>query len=376
MVVTSLNLVVYGPDDVERMVRSREGETKIGQELRLLASTQLTEFEANLHLAALDGAHYAILGVPEDIGPRANFGRSGADGAWPAYLESFLNLQSNQFFDSSRLVLIGHIQVADLMREASKIAEDGNVPVHKLREFCGQLDQRIAPVIEQIVSAGLEPIVIGGGNNNSYPILQGVVGSLREQGFIDEEEGIAVVNCDAHADFRILEGRHSGNAFTYADADDLLQSYFVLGLQEGYNSREVIERLEAADFLYVTYEQFAVRHELSFDDAVQRLASFIYQSGSKLGLELDLDVVEGIPASGSTGVGITHEQASHYVFALASTLDTVYFHVSEGAPKLAEDGEAVVGKAIASYVLTYMKGREQFKRAGEEEISEEAVEPE
>jgi len=375
MVVTSLNLVVYGPDDVARMVRSREGETKIGQELRLLASTQLTEFEANLHLAALDGAHYAILGVPEDIGPRANFGRGGADEAWPAYLESFLNLQSNQFFDSSRLVLIGHIQVADLMREASKIAEDGNVPVHKLRDFCAQLDQRIAPVIEQIVSAGLEPIVIGGGNNNSYPILQGVVGSLREQGFVDEEEGIAVVNCDAHADFRMLEGRHSGNAFTYADADDLLQSYFVLGLQEAYNSQEVIERLEAADFLYVTYEQFAVRHELTFDDAVQRLASFIYQSGSKLGLELDLDVVEGVPASGSTGVGISHEQASYYVFALASTLDTVYFHVSEGAPKLAPNGETLVGKAIASYVLTYMKGREQFKRASEEEVSDE-VEPE
>src|SRR5277367_4173948 len=164
MVVTSLNLVVYGPDDVARMVRSREGETKIGQELRLLASTQLTEFEANLHLAALDGAHYAILGVPEDIGSRANFGRGGADEAWPAYLESFLNLQSNQFFDSSRLVLIGHIQVADLMKETSKLAEDGHVPVHKLREFCAQLDKRIAPVIEQIVSAGLEPIVIGGGN--------------------------------------------------------------------------------------------------------------------------------------------------------------------------------------------------------------------
>jgi formiminoglutamase len=367
MVVSSLNLVVYGPDDVSRIVASREGETKIGQELRLLASTQLTEFEANLHLAALDGAHYAVLGVPEDIGPRANFGRGGADGAWPAYLESFLNLQSNQFFDSSRLVLIGHIQVADLMKETSKLAEDGYVPVHKLREFCGQLDKRIAPVIEQIVSAGLEPIVIGGGNNNSYPILKGVVTSLREQGFIDAEEGIAVVNCDAHADFRILEGRHSGNAFTYAHADDLLQSYFVLGLQEAYNSREMIERLESADFLYVTYEQFAVRHELTFDEAIQRLAAFIYQSGSKLGLELDLDAVDRIPASGSTSVGITHEQASHYVYALASSLDTVYFHVSEGAPKLASDGETVVGKAIASYVLTYMKGREQYKRVNEEE---------
>src|SRR5262249_12188556 len=218
------------------------GETKIAQELRLLSSTQLTEFEANLHLAALDGAHYAVLGVPEDIGLRANFVPGGADGAWPAFLESFVNLQSNQFFDTSRLLLIGHIQVADLMKETTKLAENGHVPVHKLREFCAELDKRIAPVVEQIVSAGLEPIVIGGGSNNAYPILKGVVGSLRHRGFIGEEEGIVAVNCDAHADFRILEGRHSGNAFTYAHADDLLQSYFVLGLQEAYNSHEMLER--------------------------------------------------------------------------------------------------------------------------------------
>jgi formiminoglutamase len=374
MVVSSLNLVVYGPSDVERLVASREGETKIGQELRLLSSTQLTEFEANLHLAALDGAHYAVLGVPEDIGPRANFERGGADGAWPAFLESFLNLQSNQFFDTSRLLLIGHIQVADLMKETAKLADDGHIPVHKLREFCGQLDKRIAPVIEQIVSAGLEPVVIGGGNNNSYPILKGVVSSLRQKGFMEAEEGLAVVNCDAHADFRILEGRHSGNAFTYAHADDLLQSYFVLGLQEAYNSSEMFERLESADFLYVTYDQFAIRHELTFDEAVQRLASFIYQSGSRLGLELDLDAVAHVPSSGGTGVGISHEEASHYIYALASSLDTSYFHVSEGAPKLAPDGDAIVGRAIASYVLTYMKGRETFKHVLEEQNAENAGE--
>jgi formiminoglutamase len=36
------------------------------------------------------------------------------------------------------------------------------------------------------------------------------------------------INFDAHSDFRILEGRHSGNGFSYAYEEGFLKKYFIL----------------------------------------------------------------------------------------------------------------------------------------------------
>jgi histidine ammonia-lyase len=39
------------------------------------------------------GVRFAPLGIPESIGPQANFGRRGAELAWEAFLDFFLNMQ-------------------------------------------------------------------------------------------------------------------------------------------------------------------------------------------------------------------------------------------------------------------------------------------
>lgn len=62
--------------------------------------------------------------------------------------------------------------------------------------------------MSEIVSAGVVPIVIGGGHNNSYGMLRGSSKGLNSQ--------VNAINIDPHADFRELEGRHSGNGFSYA----------------------------------------------------------------------------------------------------------------------------------------------------------------
>jgi len=360
MSLKALDLVIYSPDDIAKQVSTRENETKIGQEIAHLSSNRVSEIEANLHLASLDGARYALIGVPEDIGPRANLGRGGADGAWKSFLQFFLNSQANQFFEPAKVLLLGHVQVDDLMSSAEKLGQEGAVPVHKLRDFCAQIDDRVFPVVEQVAAAGLEPIVIGGGNNNSFPTIKGVVRALRRHGILKEGEGLPVVNCDAHADFRILEGRHSGNPFTYAHAEDFLSTYFILALQEAYNSRDMIERLTNLGFPFITYEEISVRQEISFNDAVERASEFIGEHGGRFGLELDLDIVAGVPSSAETPIGISHEEAQRYIFTMASKLEASYFHLSEAAPSLASDGNRKVGKTLSSFVLTYLKAREVF----------------
>lgn len=340
----------------------RFGETKMGQEIKLLSTADTAKFEQSLADSMKAGARYAIIGVAEDIGARANLGRPGADRAWTAFLKFFLNMQANQYLDASKVVLIGQVDLDDIKaRAASQQAGDGQVSIACLRELCAEIDDRVHPVVRSIVQAGLEPIVIGGCNNISYPTIKGVVTALREQ---SKNPGLtlATVNCDPHADFRIIEGRHSGNPFTYADKDGLLGGYCVLGAHENYNSLDMIERLGNRDFPLFFWDD-VVRGERTWEEQVQRAIDYLStaKTAAIKGVELDLDGIKNLPSSAKTPFGITPEQAYFYIYRLASTLDTKYLLLSEAAPSYGDDGERTVGKVLAKTVVEYVRAREQYR---------------
>ena len=53
------------------------------------------------------------------------------------------------------------------------------------------------------------------------------------------------------------------------------------------------------------------------------------------GCEVDLDSIVDFPSSAKTPVGISPEQASHFVQQISSRLRQLYLHLSEGAPRWA-----------------------------------------
>lgn len=75
------NIQLYGDGELSRFFTARPGETKLGQTVQRINGQ--TNFEESLKAAVEKGAKFAILGVPEDIGPRANYGRGGAGGVTP-----------------------------------------------------------------------------------------------------------------------------------------------------------------------------------------------------------------------------------------------------------------------------------------------------
>ena len=92
-------------------------------------------------------------------------------------------------------------------------------------------------VVERIRSGGAIPIVIGGGHNNSYGCLKGDSSSARKC-------NVNCLNIDAHSDLRALEGRHSGNGFSYAKEEGALGAYFMWGLQENYTPEYIWQYME------------------------------------------------------------------------------------------------------------------------------------
>lgn len=351
-----LQVKIYDRTNLDKYVNVREKETKIGQALKVLESSQPALLDKSLGNAHNSGARYAIILIPEDIGSRGNCGLPGADEAPASFLKYFLNMQSNRFLDCTKVVIVGEVVVDDLMRQSrSKEGED----IAYLRDLCAQLDSRIAPVLREIALAGLEAIVIGGANNNSFPTVEGVVEALRVK---RPDTCLSVVNCDPHADFRPLEGRHSGNPFSYANDRGYLMNYCVFGLHESYNSEDSLARLEQHKFKAIIYEDFAIKQLKTFEDALHEAYRYAVHEYLPVGCEVDLDSIKDMPSSARTPFGISEEQAAHFVYSIASKTNCHYLHLSEGAPKLSpDDGERQVGKCLALLVMTYIKAREEFK---------------
>ncbi len=95
---------VYSQSQIDDITRKRFGESKIGEEVIVISDA--TRWEDDLKN---NDSQFVIIGIPEDIGVRANLGRGGAHTAWKPALDSFLNQQSNQFLNGKECCVLGHI---------------------------------------------------------------------------------------------------------------------------------------------------------------------------------------------------------------------------------------------------------------------------
>ena len=111
-------LRIYNKQDILSQTRIRRFETKLGERIQVLA-------DPNNLLASLQqsSAKFVLLGVPEDIGVKANYGIGGADSAWLPFLQSFLNIQSNDFLDGNEILLLGAFNFNDIAALVEKNAQ-------------------------------------------------------------------------------------------------------------------------------------------------------------------------------------------------------------------------------------------------------------
>lgn len=347
------HLVVYSREDILNETRVRDNETKIGENVQTLPSDGKTLLEC----LRKSNARFVILGLPEDIGVRANYGRGGAYSAWRPALFSLLNVQSNMFGDGSDILILGHVNFDDLMLAADSINFKTKKGLEKARKLVEQIDKRVTPIISDIVESGKEAIIIGGGHNNSYPNIRGAAEGLKRSGKI-KRAAINCINCDAHSDFRMMEGRHSGNGFRYAYEEGYLNKYSTIGLHESYNAGNVLETMKAEkERIYLSFfEDIFIRENLSFKKAVQQAMDKI--KDGYCGIEIDMDTIQNIPASARTSSGLSTVEARQFVTWAAQNLKACYFHIAEAAPVLSHiktDNKS--GKLIGYLIADYIKAR-------------------
>src|SRR5690606_24181233 len=130
---------------------------------------------------------------------------------WVPFLQSFLNMQSNDFFDGQEVMLAGHFDFGDLEYLIDTTAKNEEERIGAYRHAVNTIDDEVEEVTRMITAAGKIPLVVGGGHNNAYPLLKGAAKGWHKTGKIPLAQ-INCINLDAHADYRPIEGRHSGNA--------------------------------------------------------------------------------------------------------------------------------------------------------------------
>jgi formiminoglutamase len=342
-------LKTYNRHDVLSLTRLRRFETKIGERVQLVKEG-ITPAEA---IAACP-AKFVIAGVPEDIGIKANLGIGGAASVWVPFLQAFLNVQSNDFFMGDEVLVLGHLDFTQLAGLIESNAHSGEERLDAYRHAVVEIDDAVEHLVKVITENNKIPIIIGGGHNNAYGCIKGAAKGLFKAGVIPLAQ-INAINLDAHADYRPAEGRHSGNAFRYADEDGYLDKYCVVGLHENYLPQNVWVDIVNDPFLdVITYEDIFLHEKRTFLQAVAHATGFT--ADTHCGIELDLDSIQNTLSSAVTPAGISALHARQFIAFAAADSRVAYLHICEGATHL-EDGrkDESTGKLVSYLVSDFIK---------------------
>ena len=299
---------------VRNTFESRVGEDRVGEVLFKKSNSR-----------------FVILGIEESIGPLANFGQPGSEKAFGAFLKCFLNTQVYQGFKADEISILGtikHMSSFKSHEKASKEIED--------------LDQFVFHILLEHINDNQIPIIIGGGHNNAYPLMK----------WASKKGILNVINLDPHADCRATDRRHSGNSFSFALEEKILNKYAVLGLHEAFNNNYIRKFLNNNNIKHTFYEEYIFNERSLLLDVSEIINT--WQSKFNLGIEIDMDCISGMPSSAFSPSGWTLDQVRAYlVFLIKNMTQISYLHLPEAAPQ--NDIESkIVGKALTYLIRDFV----------------------
>lgn len=329
-----MELELLSRESLNQLIGFRKGEIKLGEQLQTISSLTIEELKAS-------NAKFVLLGISEDIGPRANLGKAGAASAWDAFLPKFVNMQSNRYLNGNECIVLGKLSLNELCKTEQ---------LDDLRAATAAVDIVVTKTLSIIYEAGKIPIIIGGGHNNSY-------NNIKALALANPETSINCINLDPHADFRALEGRHSGNGFSYARTEGYLKNYAIVGLHESYNSENMLAELDQKGVSYSTFEDIFIKEKVTFNGAIEKAMMLINQS--LYGIEIDLDAAENVASSAQTPSGISVTNTRKFAHLTANNSHASYLHLCEAAPSLSQQPDQV-GKLLAYLATDFIKSRKNY----------------
>ena len=138
----------YSKEDILSMTRVRRFETRMGERVKFLKPGG--EWPEVLQEST---AKYVLLGIPEDFGVKANYGIGGTETAWLSFLNSFLNIQSNDFLTGENTLLLGHFDFGDIKFLIENNAYNPEEKINAYRHALNIIDEEVEALTKVIAAA-------------------------------------------------------------------------------------------------------------------------------------------------------------------------------------------------------------------------------
>jgi len=266
-----------------------------------------------------------ILGCPQDEGVRRNNGRPGAELAPQAIREQFYKL--TPFNIRKKVFDLGDVKIGRSLEETH--------------------DNHTA-VVEQLLGDGKRVIVLGGGNDVSYP--DGV--AMAE---VFGRENWLGINVDSHLDVRIAEQRNSGTPYRQLLEEGHLvpTQFFEVGYQTHFCSPVYYEYIRQLGVQRISLELLRSRTDCDMELKDLIKGKFIkHSSALNVFFGFDLDVVRSADAPGTSApspLGLRAGEFIQLVKYAASLANTKLIEFSEVNPKFDIDNSTSRLVAIAMH---------------------------
>lgn len=270
-------------------------------------------------------ANIVILGCPQDEGVKRNKGREGAALAPDAIREQFYKLTN--FGINRKIFDLGNTKIQTTLEETHSVQTE---------------------IVTQILRDGKRLIILGGGNDLSYPDGAAMAEVFGRENWIG-------LNVDAHFDVRADQPRNSGTAYRQLLEEKLLRPdyFYEVGYQPHFASPVYFRYLQNLGVNLVSLEQ--LRAKTTADSEVRDLIrqKFIHHSSSlNIFFGFDLDVVRASDAPGTSApspVGLRSGEFLTLVRFAASLVNTKVVEFTEVNPNFDVDNRTTKLVAIAMH---------------------------
>ena len=270
-------------------------------------------------------ANLVILGCPQDEGVRRNNGRPGAEHGPAAIREQFYKL--TPFNIKQKIFDVGDVKIGSSLEETHETHFE---------------------IVSQLLRDGKRIIVLGGGNDISYPDGCAMAEVFGPEWWIG-------INIDSHLDVRVAEQRNSGTPYRQLlEEGRLLPQYFYeVAFQTHFCSPVYYDYIRSLGVNRISLELLRSRAEADLELKESIKQKFIGHSSSlNTFFGFDVDAVRSADAPGTSApspLGLRNSEFIQLVKYAASLANTKIIEFSEVAPKYDSDSRTSKLVAIAMH---------------------------
>ena len=272
-----------------------------------------------------EAADIVILGCPQDEGVRRNSGRVGVAAAPDAIRKQFYKLTT--------------------LNIRRKVFDLGNVTIGATLE---ETHDTHAAIVAQVLRDGKRLIVLGGGNDISYPDGCAMAEVFGPDWWIG-------VNVDSHLDVRLAEQRNSGTPYRQLlDEGRMLPNYFYeVAYQSHFCSPVYYNFIRDLGVHRISLELLRSREEADLELKENIRQSFIGHSASlSTFFGFDMDAVRSADAPGTSAPSPLGLRAGEFITLVkyaASLANTKIIEFSEVNPTYDQDDRTTKLVAIGMH---------------------------